>query len=163
MYVKNLDQNSKEHIFFLTNYPQHFPLDPLNTIITNHTWYINFLVPRTAVMRPMLDIPRTLSSQLCKQHCYSSSSIFTHYFIGHRMSPPPATTLIENFKIIYASPELINLKIAEAITIKTTKPIINVKYNELYDFLKLFLLPLFLQFFVPLSSWFSLSHLPVFD
>ena len=54
------------------------------------------------------------------------------------MSPPPATTLIENFKIIYASPEFINLKIAETITIKTTKPIINVKYNELYDFLKLF-------------------------
>ena len=74
----------------------------------------------------------------CKQHRYSSSSIYSHYFINHSMSPPPAITLIENFKIIYESPELINLKIAEAITIKTTKPIINVKYNELYDFLKLF-------------------------
>ena len=50
------------------------------------------------------------------------------------MSPTPATTLIEKFKIIYASPELINIKIAEAITIKTPIPIINVKKNELYDF-----------------------------
>ena len=51
------------HISVLTNYPQHFPLDPLNATTTNHTWYINFLEPWTAVMRPMLDIPRTLSSQ----------------------------------------------------------------------------------------------------
>ena len=64
---------------------------------------------------------------------------FFFLWVGNcEVFPPPATTLIEHFKIIYASPELINLKIAEAITIKTTKPIINVKYNELYDFLKLF-------------------------
>ena len=102
-----------KHISVLTNYPQHFPLDLLNAIITNHTWYINFLVPRTAAMRPMLDIPRTLHTR-CKQHRYSSSSIYSHYFIDNRMSPPtppppaPATTLIEKFKIIYASRHWVN-------------------------------------------------------
>ena len=85
-------------------------------------------------------VPRTLSSQGVTSTAIAQTvyTIYSHYFIDHSMSSPPATTLIENFKIIYASPELINLKIAEAITIKTTKLIFNVKYNELYDFLKLF-------------------------
>ena len=74
----------------------------------------------------------------CKQHRYSSSSIYSHYFIDHNMSPPTSDRLIDHFTIIYSSAEVMNLKIAEAITIKASKPIINVKYNELYDFLRLF-------------------------
>ena len=89
-------------------------------------------------MRPMLDIPRTLSSQGVSSTAIAQAVYIHIILLTIACPPPPATTLIENFKIIYASPELINLKIAEAITIKTTKPIINVKYNELYDFLKLF-------------------------
>ena len=112
-----------KNISVLTNNRQHFPLDPLNEIITNHTWYINFPVQRTAVMRPMLDIPRTPLLTRCKLHRYSSNSIYSHYFIDQSMSPPappaqtpppppPTTTSIENFKIIYVYPELINLMIA---------------------------------------------------
>ena len=64
--LKPLDQNSKASVkayFRPFKLSSAFSTPPLNAIIINHTWYINFLVPRTAVMRPLLDIPRTLSSQ----------------------------------------------------------------------------------------------------
>ena len=77
------------------------------SIMITHTGYINFLLPRTALMRPMLDIPQTVSSQGArKKHRYSSSSIYSH-FIDHNLSPPPDTTLFENFTLICTSPELI--------------------------------------------------------
>jgi hypothetical protein len=54
------------------------------------------------------------------------------------MSPPKIDILINNFKIVYSDFSDINLRIAEAITIKKEKPLINVKYNELYNILNLF-------------------------
>ena len=53
------------------------------------------------------------------------------------MSSPQCDTHINNFCIVYSSPELTNQKFVEAIT-NTTKPLINVKLNELFDFLRLF-------------------------
>ena len=52
--------------------------------------------------------------------------------------PPKLEELLKNFKIMYKSNDIMSVKIAEAILIKNYKPIINIKYNELYDFLNLF-------------------------
>ena len=38
-------------------------------------------------------------------------------------------TLINNFRIVYSPSELMNLKITDAITLKTSKPLIDVKFN----------------------------------
>jgi Txe/YoeB family toxin of Txe-Axe toxin-antitoxin module len=74
----------------------------------------------------------------CKQHRYQSSSIYSHYSFDHSMRPPDADTLINNFKILYSFSNLIDLKVAEAISIKKENPFINVKYNDFYNILKLF-------------------------
>ena len=55
-----------------------------------------------------------------------------------KMPPPSFDTFASCFEIVYSSEEVRNLKIVEAIKIKSEKPIINVKFNELYDFLQLF-------------------------
>ena len=73
-----------------------------------------------------------------KQHRYDGSSIREHYITEHDKLPPKLTDFIENFNILHADHDTLNLRIAEAILIKNDKPVINVKYNELYDFLKLF-------------------------
>ena len=73
-----------------------------------------------------------------KQHKYKSSSICKHYMYDHDTMPPKLPEFNNCFKIIYSSEHVINLKIVEAILIKSEKPIINVKFNELYDFLQLY-------------------------
>ena len=72
------------------------------------------------------------------QHRYKSSSIYKHYTIDHDMLPPKLENFVSLFDIAYMNSDLISLKIAEAINIKHFKPMINVKYNELYDILSLF-------------------------
>ena len=56
----------------------------------------------------------------------------------HSTMPPKLPEFSNCFKILYSSEHVINLKIVEAIFIKSEKPIINVKFNELYDFLQLY-------------------------
>ena len=73
-----------------------------------------------------------------KQHRYKTSSIYKHYFDVHNDIPPKFSNFIESFTIIYKGNDILPVKIAEAILIKHEKPVINVKYNELYDFLRLF-------------------------
>ena len=61
-------------------------------------------------MRPMLDIPRTLSSQGVSSTAIAQA-VYIHIILLTIacLLPQLPCTLIENFKIIYASPELINL------------------------------------------------------
>ena len=73
-----------------------------------------------------------------KQHRYSSSSIYKNYAFDHSMLPPSFDSFKTCFSIFYSNNNLISIKIAEAIKIKADSPKINVKYNELFDFLKLF-------------------------
>ena len=73
-----------------------------------------------------------------KQHRRQESSIYQHYTHDHNILPPSYDEIIQLFSIEFQSSELYNLKVAEAINIKTLRPFINVKYNELYDVLKLF-------------------------
>ena len=73
-----------------------------------------------------------------KQHRYKSSSICKHFMIDHDKLPPPISGFVECFEVLYSSGCVRNLKIVEAINIKSEKPEINVKYNELFDFLHLF-------------------------
>jgi hypothetical protein len=54
------------------------------------------------------------------------------------MNPPAADILINNFKILYKSNNIHDLKTAEAIIIKESNPYINVKYNEFFHSLKLY-------------------------
>ena len=80
---------------------------------------------------------KTLRSRI-KQHRYSASSIYQHFINDHNELPPQFDVLSNQFEIVFNSTEILNVKIAEAILIKSKNPYINVKYNELYDFLKLF-------------------------
>ena len=81
---------------------------------------------------------QTLENRI-KQHRYKSSSIFKHFENDHKMSVLPSVEAFKQcFSILYSSYCSNKLKIVEAFKIKTEKPIINVKYNELYDFLRLF-------------------------
>lgn len=79
----------------------------------------------------------TLSTR-CKQHRYSPSSIQQHYSKDHNMNPPSFETLIQNFQIINSRHNKLDLKISEALLIKTNNPFINVKYNEMSSILNLF-------------------------
>ena len=54
------------------------------------------------------------------------------------MLPPNFDSIKDNFEVIFRSNDHLDLRIAEAIKIKSNNPFINVKYNELYDFLGLF-------------------------
>ncbi len=74
----------------------------------------------------------------CRQHRYNPSSIYMHYSHDHHTSPPPIDNLIEQFSVIYQDNNVFNLKIVEAIKIKELNPIVNVKYNDFYNILKLF-------------------------
>ena len=78
-----------------------------------------------------------LSSRV-KQHRQKSSSIYKHYVDAHNDIPPKFDTFLDYFNIIYSSSDLLSVKITEAILIKAEKPVINVKYNEFFDFLRLF-------------------------
>ena len=72
------------------------------------------------------------------QHRYKSSSIWKHLKYDHDMNIPTFDEFADCFEIVFSSACCLNLKIAEAILIKTKKPHINVKFNELYDFLQLY-------------------------
>ena len=50
---------------------------------------------------------------------------------------PPAT-LSDNFKIMYSYNNTIDLKIAESLAIREELPDINVKYNELGNFVNIY-------------------------
>ena len=73
-----------------------------------------------------------------KQHRYEGSSIRQHFITEHDKLPPKMSEFVENFEVIFSDHDILNVKIAEAILIKNDKPVINVKFNELYDFLILF-------------------------
>ena len=68
----------------------------------------------------------------------SQSSIYKHFTIDHDKNPPTYESLKDMFKVIYQSPDARNVKVAEVILIKTEHPMINIKYSEFIDFLKLF-------------------------
>ena len=81
---------------------------------------------------------QTLQNRIT-QHKRQSSSICKHFMHEHDKLPPSSMDVFSRcFEIIYSSEDVRNLKIVEAITIKSEKPHINVKFNELYDFLQLF-------------------------
>ena len=73
-----------------------------------------------------------------QQHRRKASPIFKHYMDSHNDAPPLIATFKESFSILYGCGDLSTVKIAEAIFIKNNNPVINTKYNELYDFLKLY-------------------------
>ena len=80
---------------------------------------------------------QTLKNRVA-QHRYKSSSIWKHLAYDHNLSPPPLNEFLRCFDVIFSSNDIRHLRIAEAILIKSSKPPINVKFNELYDFLQLY-------------------------
>ena len=74
-----------------------------------------------------------------KQHKRHSSSICKHFMCDHDKVPPQSLDEFSDcFEILFSSENVLTLKIVEAIKIKAENPKINVKFNELYDFLNLF-------------------------
>ena len=72
-----------------------------------------------------------------KQHRYKGSGIHDHLKIDHEMSTIP-NNIIDQFKVIHKSSDKINLRIAEALLIKLNNPYINVKFNEMSNFLNVY-------------------------
>ena len=73
-----------------------------------------------------------------KQHRYKSSSIYSHITEDHQEVIPPQDEFSSQFEVIHQYTDTIRLKIAESLTIREDKPIINVKYNEIGNFLNLY-------------------------
>ena len=71
-----------------------------------------------------------------KQHKYAPSKINKHYSEDHQKTPD--NSILQSFKVLYQDSDEINVRIGEAIYIKNFKPKINVKYNEISNFLKIF-------------------------
>ena len=70
------------------------------------------------------------------QHRYKPSKIHTHLSSEHNKSA--IDNIEDNFKILYRSNNLNELKIAEALLIKLHLPEINIKYNEISNILSIF-------------------------
>ena len=60
-----------------------------------------------------------------------------HYINDHLLSCVPVN-FTDNFIVLQNFPYICELRIAEAILIKEKSPIINVKYNEMYNSLNLY-------------------------
>ena len=71
------------------------------------------------------------------QHKYSISVIHKHYINDHLLSCVPVN-FTDNFIVRQNFPDICELRIAEAILIKEKSPVINVKYNEMYNSLNLY-------------------------
>ena len=71
------------------------------------------------------------------QHKYSTSAIYKHFINDHSFTNVPASYL-DNFTILHRLTNSHELRITEAILIKEISPIINVKYNEMYNTLNLY-------------------------
>ena len=70
------------------------------------------------------------------QHRYKPSKIHTHLSTEH--NKPTIGNIEDNFKILFSSSNLNELKIAEALLIKLHLPEINIKYNEISNILSIF-------------------------
>ena len=77
------------------------------------------------------------SRKRSSQHKYSIIAIHKHYINDHLLSCVPVN-FSDNFIVVQNFPNMCELRIAEAILIKEKSPIINVKYNEIYNLLNLY-------------------------
>ena len=66
------------------------------------------------------------------QHKYSINEIHKHYINEHLLSRVPVN-VSDNFTVLKNFHDICELRIAEAILIREKSPIINVKYNEMYN------------------------------
>ena len=57
----------------------------------------------------------------------------------HDRLPPPFDDFVKKIEILFSSENVRTLKIIEAVLIKSQKPQIKVKFNELYDFFTIIL------------------------
>ena len=72
------------------------------------------------------------------QHRYAASSIYKHYKEDHDQPPPPLNTIKQCFSILYKFNNINELKIIEAIAIREKLPFLNIKYNEMSNFLNIY-------------------------
>ena len=115
----------------LSTRPKIVPLEKSNVVY-------KFSCPESHCSAAYLGYTTNRLSTRIKQHRYKTSSIYKHLCFDHSMIPLPSDNFKPNFSIEYYDSNPTKLRIAEAILIKTANPFINVKYNELFDFLKLF-------------------------
>lgn len=106
------------------------------TLQTSHVVY-RFRCPRDGCNAAYIGYSSCALERRAKQHRYKGSSIHEHFLTDHNTEPPPAD-LHNNFEIIYKSHDVSSLRIAEAILIKTHNPYINVKFNEMSNFLNVY-------------------------
>ena len=152
IHVKSIDQQSRVKVI-----PYYKP-KKLSSQFSNHIflslalefaqkafsvlkWFINSIVTKIHVMNRVIHVIGYTTQKLenrIKQHRYKSSSICKHFMYEHDKLPSSISNFVQCFDVLFASENVRNLKIVEAIKIKSEKPHINVKYNEFYDSLQLF-------------------------
>jgi hypothetical protein len=72
------------------------------------------------------------------QHKYKPSKIFAHMEVEHGKSRLD-NSITNHFKIITGKPDFHELRLAESLLIRKLKPAINIKYNEMANFLNVFI------------------------
>ena len=77
-------------------------------------------------------------AQRAQRHRYKTSSIYKHYGEDHNCLPPNPDNFCHQFSILHRSHQPTELRIAEALLIKNLNPFINVKFNEMSNFLNLY-------------------------
>ena len=70
------------------------------------------------------------------QHRYRPSKIFEHF--KNEQGTPKPNLDISNFDILHRAGNFFELRLAESLLIKRHKPVINIKYNEMENFLNIF-------------------------
>lgn len=92
----------------------------------NHVVYL-YKCPESDCTSEYIGYTTNRLSDRAYQHRFMPSGICQHLQKEHNLNRIP--NLLDNFKILYKSNEVLNLKIAEAFYIRNNKPEINTKYN----------------------------------
>ena len=73
-----------------------------------------------------------------KQHRREASAICKHLRLDHNVPMLPINSFLSNFKVLHKCNDIIRLRLAEAILIRRLNPLLNIKYNEMSNFLNLY-------------------------
>lgn len=140
-HVKPIDSNSTIdlHAYFKpTKLAAYFSTRPRRPDLSRANCVYRFKCSEDGCNSAYVGHTTCLLSRRIQQHRYNASSIHKHYIEDHNRPVPDKEILSNNFTCVISYSSTIDLKIAEAIIIRDERPYINVKYNELSNFLNLY-------------------------
>ena len=113
-----------------------FSLRPKRPKLSTHKVVYQFTCPEVGCQASYIGYTTNTLETRAKQHRYSGSKIYCHFVDEHNIRPH--SDLSEAFSILYRDVNPHKIKIAEALLIHSSKPMINVRYNEMSTGLKVF-------------------------